>query len=204
MSVHKRGKAWICRYREGERNLQRTFDREGDAKDFDAEVRRARRLGTLATLTPSRLSLDDYMAATWAPVYGVLLAERTREVYAQAYDRHIAPTLGKMPLVAIKPAVVARWQAAVLPDGFEALRKARAVLSGILQTAVETELIGQNPVRVVKPPKRPLKPEVRPLAPVAVEALRAHLEHRDATLVSLLAYAGLRPAEARTLCWGHV
>jgi integrase len=204
MSVHKRGKAWIVRYRDGDRQAQRTFDRKADADNFDAEVRRRRRLGILATLTPPSTTLNDYLTATWAPVYGVLLDERTREVYAQSYDRHIAPTLGRMPLHAIRPAVIARWQAAVLPSGPEALRKARSVLSAILQTAVEAELIASNPVRLVRPPKRPLRQEVRPLAPASVEALRARLSHRDAVLVSLLAYAGLRPGEARTLRWAHV
>jgi integrase len=61
-----------------------------------------------------------------------------------------------------------------------------------------------NPVRAVRAPRAPLHDEVRPLAPAAVEALRAHLSHRDAVLVSLMAYAGLRPGEARTLRWGHV
>jgi integrase len=125
-------------------------------------------------------------------------------VYAQAYDRHIALMLGDTPLHAIKPALLARWQAAILPDGIEALRKARTVLSAVLQTAVESELIATNPVRLVRPPRRPLRPEVRPLAPAAVEALRGRLSHRDAVLISLLAYAGLRPGEARVLRWGHV
>jgi integrase len=61
-----------------------------------------------------------------------------------------------------------------------------------------------NPVRAVRAPRAPLHDEVRPLAPAAVEALRAQLSHRDAVLVSLMAYAGLRPGEARTLRWGHV
>jgi integrase len=82
--------------------------------------------------------------------------------------------------------------------------KARAVLSSILQTAIEGELIGSNPVRVVRAPRAPLRDEVRPLAPAAVEALRARLGQRDAVLVALMAYAGLRPGEARELRWGHV
>jgi integrase len=58
---------------------------------------------------------------------------------------------------------------------------------------------------------------VQPLAPIRVEAIRAVLlasgrgrhdlrwmRHRDATLVSVLAYAGLRPEEARGLRWGDV
>jgi integrase len=204
MSVHKRGKVWVVRYRDGDRHAQKTFELQRDALDFDTEVRRRRRLGTLATLTPTSVTLNDYMAATWAPVYGVLLDERTREVYAQSYDRHIAPTLGPMPLHAIRPAVIARWQAAVLPRGPEALRKARSVLSAIVQTAAEAELIASNPVRLVRPPKRPLKPEIRPLAPVSVEALRTQLDHRDAVLVSLIGYGGLRPGEARSLLWVNV
>ncbi|MGK2937889.1 MAG: tyrosine-type recombinase/integrase [Solirubrobacteraceae bacterium] len=47
-----------------------------------------------------------------------------------------------------------------------------------------------------------------PLAPETVEAIRDWLVRRrnvrDATLVSVLAYAGLRPGEALALTWAHV
>ena len=50
-----------------------------------------------------------------------------------------------------------------------------------------------NPMRVVrKPPARP-ENEVRPLAPSTIEAMRAAYSARDAVLVSVLAYARLRP-----------
>jgi integrase len=49
---------------------------------------------------------------------------------------------------------------------------------------------------------------VRPLEPETVEAMRQHLQaegrYADAVLVSVLAYAGLRPQEAHALCWQHV
>lgn len=49
---------------------------------------------------------------------------------------------------------------------------------------------------------------VTPLAPETVEAIRDWLLRRqlvrDATLVSVLAYAGLRPGEALALTWAHV
>jgi len=73
-----------------------------------------------------------------------------------------------------------------------------------MQTGVEGGLIATNPVRAVRAPKAPLREEVRPLAPSAAEALRAELSQRDAVLVSLMAYAGLRPGEARRLRWRHV
>ena len=46
--------------------------------------------------------------------------------------------------------------------------------------------------------------EVRPIAPVTVEAICSVLRPRDAMVVHLLAYAGLRPQELRALCWAHV
>jgi integrase len=39
---------------------------------------------------------------------------------------------------------------------------------------------------------------------VTVEKLRAASRERDAVLISVLAYAGLRPQEALALCWGHI
>jgi integrase len=62
-------------------------------------------------------------------------------------------------------------------------------------------------VRRRRPARRRTR-AVRPLAPSAVERLRAHLlaerDLRSATLVSVLAYAGLRPGEALGLTWDHV
>jgi integrase len=194
VSVHKTTCGYVVRWRDGGRNRQRTFDRKTDAQRWDLEVRRRKQLGSLATLD----------VGTVAPTYAPLLAPRTRESYAQSYDSLIAPTLGRLPLHQLKPGVIARWQAAVLGHGHAATVKARTVLSSILSTAAEAELIAANPVKAVRAPKAPLKGEVRPLAPTSVEALRAQLGHRDAVLVSLMAYAGLRPGEARTLRWGHV
>ena len=108
-------------------------------------------------------------------------------------ERRAPRRLGHLGLHAITPPVIAKWQVAVLPSGHEALVKARGVLSTILQSATEAGVIATNPVRGVRAPRAPLKDEVRPLAPVSIEALRAVLSNRDAVLVALLGYAGLRP-----------
>jgi integrase len=79
-----------------------------------------------------------------------------------------------------------------------------ALLGSILQRAVDSERIARNPARIVRKIKRAPRREVRPLAPVTVEKLRAASRERDAVLISVLAYAGLRPQEALGLCWGHV
>ena len=74
------------------------------------------------------------------------------------------------------------------------------MLQRILQRAVEWERIQGNPVKAVRKPPPDRRRAVRPLPPHTVEAVRAVLLARgrlaDATLVSVLAYAGLRLQEA--------
>jgi integrase len=99
----------------------------------------------------------------------------------------------------------ARWQAERIAAGAGRVAVLHAALRGsILQRAVESERIARNPARLVRKGQRSPRREVRPLAPVTVERLRAASGERDAVLLSVLAYARLRPQEALALCWGHV
>jgi integrase len=56
----------------------------------------------------------------------------------------------------------------------------------------------------VKKARRPRREEVRALSPGTIEAMRSALGTRDAALISVLAYAGLRPGEALGLRWGDI
>ena len=102
--------------------------------------------------------------------------------------------------------MIARWQAERIAAGAgkTSVLKALTLLGSILQLALESERIGRNPVRLVRKVRRPAKGEVRPLAPATIEAMRSVSDHRDATLISVLAYAGLRPQEALGLRWRDV
>ncbi len=148
MSVHKRVRTrpdgskyvvWETRWREGRRNRQRTLDRREDARLLDAELRRRRRLGTLASLDAGTETLDQYVTETWAAVFAAQLAPKTRAVYSAVYDRHISPTLGSVPLRELNAEQVARWQTDRLAAGTgpSAVRKAFALLGSILQRAAE-------------------------------------------------------------------
>ena len=154
MSVERRGKKWRVRYLDGDRHRSRTFDLKADAQAFDQETRRRKQRGTLQTLTVAPQTLDAYVTETWAPVHAAMLAPASRQLYAWAYDTHVSPALGAMPMHTITPAIVARWQARLVAEqlGHETIRKARQVLSGILRTAVETELLDRNPVAPSAPP----------------------------------------------------
>ena len=206
MSVHRKGAKWIVRYRDGDRNRSRAFDRKTDAHRWDAEVTRRRQLGVLASLEAGSESLDDFVVNFWAPTHAVTLAPKTRQTYAGLYDHHLAPYLGGIALRDLKPDVIARWQADRINAGAgrTAIRQALDLLGSILQRAVKAERITTNPARLVRRAKSPRRKEVRPLAPITVERMRAAASRRDATLFSVLAYAGLRPSEALALRWGDV
>lgn len=59
---------------------------------------------------------------------------------------------------------------------------------------VQEERIDSNPVAKIRKPSQAPSRSVDPIAPAVVERLRVQLTLADATLVSVLAYAGLRPA----------
>ena len=213
MSVHRIERngsvVWRVRWREGGRGSRartRTFERKADAVAYEDELRRRRRLGELGLLPGSQETLDEYVCQTWAQTHAVTLAPKTAKDYAGLYDVHIAPALGACKLVELTPEMISRWQAERIAAGAGrvAVLHALALLGSILQRAVESERIARNPARIVRKIKRAPRREVRPLAPVTVEKLRAASRDRDAALISVLAYAGLRPQEALALCWGHV
>jgi integrase len=214
MSVHRVERsdgsvAWRVRWRDGGRGSRaraRTFDRKADAVAFDDELRRRRRLGELVGFAGSQDTLNRYVADTWAKTHAVTLATKTAKHYASLYDHHIAPFLGDLKLSELTPELIARWQAERVAAGAgrEAIRQAMKLLGNILQRAMEGGRIGRNPTRVVRKIAPPRRREVRPLAPATVEALRAASGARDAALISVLAYAGLRPQEALALRWADV
>jgi integrase len=199
---------WRVRWRDHVgRNRSREVGSKRAAQAFDDEMRRRRRTGELALFDAGRETLDEYVTGTWVRSYAAHLAPRTRQVYTSTYDRHIAPRLGGTPLREIDAETVGAFQSDLIASGVgpHAIRKAMTLLGALLQRAAEGRRIPYNPQRVVRKARLPLSPEVRPLAPVRVEAMRrAAANLRDATIVSVLAYSGLRPGELRELLWRRV
>ena len=184
--------------------------RKRDAEAFDAEVRRRKRTGELATLDAGRQTLAE-LAEDWWRLYAAgNLAPATREVYAILWDAYVLPRLGGLRLRELSPEVVQRFRRDLEEAGVgpASARKTMVLLQGVLQRAVEWGRLPQNPARPVRKPPLERERAIRPLPPATVERIRRHLLGRgrvsDATLVSVLAYAGLRPGEAVGLCWRHV
>jgi integrase len=143
----------------------------------------------------------------WWEVHSPNLARATREAYEGAWEKLIEPRLGKLRLSEITPLALEQFMRSLLASGVgeASAEKAWVVLSSMLGRAEAWGWAARNPVRAAsKPRKQNARRVPRPLTPIDIEAIRLQLGQPDATLVALLAYAGLRPGEALALQWGDI
>jgi integrase len=209
----KSGAVWRVRWRdELGRERSKVTGRKRDAEALEAEIVRRKRTGELDLLTGGKETLADFGQEWWRLYVVPNLGVRTQQSYAGLWDRHVLPRLGAMRLHSITPEEIERYRAELEATGVgpPTVYRALALLQGVLQRAVEWRRIGQNPVKLVRKPNIRRQRVVRPLSPRNVERLRAAANsrrlygQRDAALISVLAYAGLRPQEALGLQWGDV
>jgi integrase len=206
MSVHKRNQRWQVKWREGEAQRSRTFDRKGDADAFDLEVRRAAQLGPALTarLTRKPITLDAFVRGGFR-AHAATLAPATRAQYRWAMENHLTE-LADVPLALIDVPRLAALQQRLLDRGRSphTVRTAITMLSGILQIAVEHGEIPANPARALRKVTVERTDEIRPLAPVELEALILTLEGRERAIALLGGHLGLRPIELRLALWGDL
>jgi integrase len=202
---------WKVRWHEGSRARSQTFDSKRDALDFDAEVKRRKRTGALAELDAGKKTIAEFTEQEWWPLHAERdLTRRTREVYAYLYDAHLLPRVGHVELRAFTTRDGARLRANLEAAGVgpASTRKTLMLLQGIFTSAVRWGDVRVNPLVAVSKPSAKRKRAVNPPSPAVVEAVRADLREqdrlRDATLIVVLAYAGLRPGEALALSSAHV
>jgi integrase len=201
---------WRVHWREGSHHRTRHFNRKADAVLYDADVKRRKQLGDLHTLTANRQTLAEY-AQEWFQLYAIPnLAQATQRSYATLWDAHALKRVGGYQLRELTPETITRFRNQLEHAGVgpASTRRTLILLQGMLERAVEWQRITTNPAKAVKKPKQARKQAIRPLAPTTIEHMRRHLltkkRLRDATLISVLAYAGLRPGEALALTWNHI
>lgn len=101
--------------------------------------------------------------------------------------------------------------------GPAAQRKVLVVMSAVLTAAVDWRKIATNPLWRMPKPSAAVQRSPHPFPPLVIERIRLRLIRRarksdvkqtlalgDAAFVSLMAYAGMRPAEALALTWRDV
>ena len=146
MSIDKRPNgAYRARWRETPGGPQKaaTFDRKIDAQRHLTKIQHELLSGTY---------IDPRQAQTPLAVYAACWLERMRRTWRPGTTAsvdvnvrlHIVPTLGKMPLAAIKRADVEAW-AAALDLSPATVATVRQHLGQILSAAVEDGLLARNP-----------------------------------------------------------
>jgi len=200
---------WEIRWREDGRHRSRSFTRKADAERFATRVRSARELGESLDPERGKETVAEFIERWWRQYALVQLEENTRKGYAQVWEKHLRRRIGGYRLREVSPAVVHGIKAELLAKvGAPTVRKALALLSGMFRCAVAWDRIDRNPVADVPMPAAGRSRHVQPLTPAIVEAMRARLlaagAERDAVLLAVLAYTGLRPEELRALRWSDV
>ncbi len=94
----------------------------------------------------------------------------TVQKYTEELDDKILPALGHYKLTELRPSIIARFYASLMAEGARkdgkpggysigSIRKTSTVLSSVLRTATEWELIDQNPCQKATLPAAPYTPE---------------------------------------------
>jgi integrase len=213
MSVHARKRsrgrvAYEVAWRDPDgRQRCETFWTRRDAETRDREIRDLRDRGRHDGIDGGTESLLEATERWWTDHVESSVSANTMKVYASALDVHLLPRLGSAAIRDIQPAEVVALQRGMRQDGVGDAMTAKTlmVLSGIMRHSQLLGRIPSNPVAPVRINQARRKRAIRPLVPETVERMRARALTdggvRDAALLSLLAYAGLRPGEAFALRW---
>lgn len=137
--------------------------------------------------------------------------ESTLEDYRDILRLHVLPELGELPLQKITRDKVKDFLLGKVNEGYagSTVNHMRNVVSGVLNKAVDNEIISSNPaLRMVRMGKE--KGSVQTIDPLSREELRLLLDTVEAhfrdhyPLFLLLARTGLRIGEALALQWGDI
>lgn len=199
--------SWEVRWREGTKHRSRSFRTRLDAETAKLEIEQ-RGYGPVShTASPTLLEFVD----TWDRDKEI--SEATARGYAELLRYHILPYLGHYRVSKLNRRIIRTWrdERREAGAGTNALNKAHGLLRQILDYAVEPyELLNENPATPIK--KIPVRQEERRghryLTAHEVESIRGwYMDHGDygsATLVSVLAYVGIRPQDALALEWSDL
>jgi integrase len=196
---------WELRWTDGGRKRSRTFDRKSDAQNFYAWQRRRRQLGQAAV--PDDVKLGEFVEIYWRLHAIPNLSRATRDLYGRVWSLHILPRLGQYGVRELTPKRLTRFRADLEKAGVgtATVVKAMTIVQSILTFAIGEELVEYNAAAGVTKPRYERAREPRIFLPPEVEQIRAKLELRDRTLVSVLAYSGPRPEEVVCrLTWDDV
>jgi integrase len=199
---------WRVRYRDHVgRSCSEQFTRKADAESRLREVQTAEQTGRIDVLDAGTATLAE-VGVQFFGLHKRDWKTNTAEGHAYIWNsaiegeaRYPRAAIADMPVRNIRKSHVTQWRNDALDVGVpvSSVRRALSLISRALDFAADEDLIAANPAARVKAPTEGQRPRPSIITPDQVEAIRAQMKERDAAFVSVLAYAGLRPHEARAL-----
>lgn len=214
------GLQWRVRWREPDGKMRsRTTANKREALALDADVKARKFRGEVIP----RTSRDTLASAyeQWKELYAKpYLTKKTLIRYEEAWEPHVKGRHDHHLLAEFvaNPQLFDEILAEMRERGVgnESQRKVLIVMSSVFRAAVRWKKVSINPVLAVPKPSGAPSRIPHPFPPIVIECIRIQMLHRknrdttgarglaDASLVALMAYAGLRPGEALALTWADI
>jgi integrase len=168
-------------------------------------------------IDPSKLKFKDFVD-TWLKDYAEAnLAPKTYHRYKEILDSRIIPELGYARMDQIKPLHIVQFENSLRKDGVrkdgkrgglseKTIMQHHRILSIIFNTAVQWDIIRENPVKRVTPPKVKKK-EIPAYDEEQTATMLAALEQEPIkyqALIHLALVTGLRRSELMALEWSDI
>ena len=178
---------------------------EREVRKIAAEILRPMNQGLVSV--GSGTKFEDFLENVYKPTVLPLMSKTTQDRYVSVLKNYLSPTFGSWCLRDITPLAVQRYFSRMAGSDLshESKDKIRDVLSSVLRSAVQFNLLVKNPVEGLKlpPPKtgRRAKPYV---TPEQFHALMNLMAEPYATMVFVAVYTGFRVSELVGLRWRNV
>ncbi|WP_371670386.1 site-specific integrase [Streptomyces sp. NBC_00289] len=181
------------------RPADRTFATTTDADRWLAKKRIEIEDGRWIDPAEGQTTVREW-SARWLAAVSPQLKHKTQASYRSLINSRINPVLGDRELSSLRPITVTEWVAQMRTKGLSPsrIRQAYRVLSQVMASAVDNDLIAQTPCRGVRLP-RMSQTEPHILTPLEASRLVRKAEQPHDLLIALLAFAGLRVGEGFAL-----
>jgi len=216
-SPRREGQQWVLYYWddefiEGERKRIRKRHVLGPASMGEREVEKVRDeflrpLNQGLVNIGSATKFGDYVESVYKPVVLPTMAKSTRDRTMSVYGNYLGPAFGRTCLRDITPLTVQRYVSDMATWNLsqESKDKVRDVLSSILGSAVQYNLLVKNPVVGVRLPTPKRGKRSKPyITQQAFSVLLEMVAEPYASMIFVAVYTGLRVSEVIGLRWRNV